>query len=115
MRLLAETNLCRVLAKKGYHLSSDVLTTTKVSHYCSNGINRTPWNPPPAQKGQRKLYFGDEGGWCVANVYDRYALATGRTLSGPAVVEERETTVVVGPSGRFTIDDYRNLVIELGS
>ena len=46
-------------------------------------------------------------------VYDRYALAAGDTGDGPAVIEERETSIVVGPDGRFRIDAELNLIIEL--
>jgi N-methylhydantoinase A len=34
-------------------------------------------------------------------------------LAGPAIVEQRESTVVVGPSARATIDARRNLVMRL--
>ena len=34
-------------------------------------------------------------------------------LSGPAVVEERETTTVVGPGARFQHDANGHLIIEL--
>ena len=30
-------------------------------------------------------------------VYDRYRLGPGATLQGPAIVEERESTTVIGP------------------
>ena len=30
-------------------------------------------------------------------MYDRYALAPGATFNGPAIVEERESTLIVGP------------------
>jgi N-methylhydantoinase A/oxoprolinase/acetone carboxylase beta subunit len=66
-----------------------------------------------ARKGCRDLYFGDQGGRCRGDVYDRYSLPTGVTLRGPAVIEERETTAVVGPNAGFTIDQYGNLVIEI--
>jgi N-methylhydantoinase A len=46
-------------------------------------------------------------------VYDRYALAPGAVFEGPALVEERESTCVVGPGARVTVDAFRNLVIEL--
>jgi N-methylhydantoinase A len=37
-------------------------------------------------------------------VYDRYLLGPGAVFGGPAVVEERESTVVLGPEGRAEID-----------
>ncbi len=46
-------------------------------------------------------------------VYDRYRLRPGAELRGPAIVEERESTVVVGPRGLARVDDVLNLVVEL--
>ncbi len=41
-----------------------------------------------ARKGSRRAWF--EGGFAETAVYDRYALAEGTTIAGPAIVEERE-------------------------
>jgi 5-oxoprolinase (ATP-hydrolysing)/N-methylhydantoinase A len=38
-------------------------------------------------KGTRKAWF--EGGWSEATVYDRYALRSGDTVKGPAIIEAR--------------------------
>jgi len=46
-------------------------------------------------------------------VYDRYALAPDTRIDGPAIVEERESTVVAGPGSTVTVDPYRNLVVDL--
>jgi N-methylhydantoinase A len=64
-----------------------------------------------AYKGKRKVYF--PGGFLDVAVYDRYRLYPGAQLVGPAIVEERESTVVVGPEIRFHIDKKWNLVVEL--
>ncbi len=65
-----------------------------------------------ARKGSRQVYFS-ETGFAPCDVYDRYALKPGDTLSGPAVIEERESTTVVGPGAVVTVDQYLNLLIEL--
>ena len=72
-------------------------------------------DPPTGDplKGRRPVYFPDGGSFLDTNVYDRYALAPGTELSGPAVVEERESTVVIGPRSRALIDQHLNLVIQL--
>jgi N-methylhydantoinase A len=64
-----------------------------------------------ARKGNRKAYFSD--GYRETPVYDRYSLVPGTRFAGPAIVEERESTVIVGPDGSFRIDDQWNLVVEL--
>jgi N-methylhydantoinase A len=53
-----------------------------------------------------------KGGWRDADVYDRAALGTGAVLSGPAVVEQPETTTVILPGWAATVDDHGNLIIE---
>jgi N-methylhydantoinase A len=65
-----------------------------------------------ALKGQREAYVHEERGYCSVPVYDRYELGPGAGLSGPAIVEERESTVIIGPRGRVSIDDMRNLRVE---
>jgi N-methylhydantoinase A/oxoprolinase/acetone carboxylase beta subunit len=46
-------------------------------------------------------------------VYDRYALAVGMTLTGPAIVEERESTAVIGPGARARVDTALALIVEM--
>jgi N-methylhydantoinase A len=68
-----------------------------------------------ALKGERAAYFPEAGGFVATPVYDRYRLAPGASFDGPAIVEERESTVIVGPGARCRIDQQHNLVVELGS
>src|SRR5437879_1219014 len=51
-------------------------------------------------KATRMAYFAEAGGFVETPVYDRYALRPGAGFTGPAIVEERESTAVVGPGGR---------------
>ncbi|UOZ07511.1 hydantoinase/oxoprolinase family protein [Amycolatopsis sp. WQ 127309] len=50
-----------------------------------------------AHKGSRKAYFPSAGGFVDTIVFDRYRLEPGDRVDGPAIVEERESTVVVPP------------------
>jgi len=68
-------------------------------------------NPDEAQKGERGIYLPEEEGFATVPVYDRYLLGPGATFEGPAVVEERESTVILGPEGWAEIDGARNLVV----
>jgi N-methylhydantoinase A len=52
-------------------------------------------------------------GFAEVPVYDRYRLAPGHAFAGPAIVEERESTVVLGPGARARIDDALNLIADL--
>jgi N-methylhydantoinase A len=63
-------------------------------------------------KGSRHVYF-PQTGFAPCAVYDRYALTAGVHLTGPAVVEERESTIVAGPDARIAVDKHLNLIIEI--
>ncbi len=64
-----------------------------------------------ARKGTRRGYFGD--GFLDCAVYDRYRLAPGAEVVGPALVEERESTCVIGPGEGARVDARLNLIAEL--
>jgi N-methylhydantoinase A/oxoprolinase/acetone carboxylase beta subunit len=48
-------------------------------------------------------------------VYDRYALAPGMQLAGPAIIEERESTSVLPPGSTAAVDEYANLIVTVAS
>jgi N-methylhydantoinase A len=62
-------------------------------------------------KKKRPVYFPEYKGFTECPVYDRYRMGPGTTLTGPAIVEERESTLVVGPGGKLRIDEYLNAVV----
>lgn len=65
-----------------------------------------------AFKSTRRAYFPEKGGFIEVPVYDRNKLAEGNELEGPAIVEERITTVIVHPGWKLKIDAYGNIVME---
>jgi N-methylhydantoinase A/oxoprolinase/acetone carboxylase beta subunit len=66
-----------------------------------------------ARKGERRAYFPERGGFVNTPVYDRYALTAGTTITGPAIVEERESTTVLPPGATATVDAYASLIVTL--
>jgi N-methylhydantoinase A len=66
-----------------------------------------------AVKTTRPAYFSEAGGFVPTLVYDRYALGPGAVFAGPAIVEERESTAVIGPGGRCRVDAGLAIVVEL--
>jgi N-methylhydantoinase A len=66
-----------------------------------------------AVKNSRKLYFQEYGEWKEVPVYDRNKMFTGHQISGPAVIEERITTIVVHPGWNARIDEFANVVMEM--
>jgi N-methylhydantoinase A len=72
------------------------------------GDNQPVRNP---RKGSRPVFFAEAGKFVDTPVYDHYALAPGVTVQGPAIVEQRESTVVVGPSATASLDANYNLIM----
>ncbi len=66
-----------------------------------------------ARKGVRPAYIASAGGFRDCPVYDRYALGPGMSIEGPALIEERESTCVLGTGDRLGVDDRDNLIAEL--
>jgi N-methylhydantoinase A len=66
-----------------------------------------------ASKGERSIYLPEVGGFVPVPIYARESLVPGNEFDGPAIVEERESTAVIGPDARAVIDDYHNLRIQL--
>jgi len=77
-----------------------------------------PFHPalvPAAEAGKpkrhRPVHLWQEGQ--SVPVYDRQALGTGQMLDGPAIIEERETTIVIPPGWKAGVDAYGCVVATL--
>ena len=66
-----------------------------------------------AEKGERMVHFVDREGAMPCRVFDRYRLKPGTELAGPAIVEERESTIVIGPSRRARVDEHLNVIVDV--
>lgn len=104
----------------GRHLTDTPIQvlTWRVRAYCASPrlkiqySKKRPVNETSGIKGQRKAFFPDAEEFVETPVYDRYGLAPGCSFPGPAVIEERECTTIVGFHSRFSIDQNLNLIIE---
>ena len=61
---------------------------------------------------QRQVYFGSEGGYVSTPVIERRDLAVPR--SGPLLIDEYDTTIVIPPYTRALVDGHGNLIMTLG-
>jgi len=68
-----------------------------------------------ALKQMRKVYFPEYNGYVDCNIYDHYRLMPGAVITGPAVVEERESTTVITPGDVAQVDELGNLLVTLKS
>ena len=64
------------------------------------------------RKGSRRAYFPECGGFVETAVYDRYAFRPGMKFDGPAIVEEHESTLILGRRGRAHVDEKLNVIME---
>ncbi|MEM3019564.1 MAG: hydantoinase/oxoprolinase family protein, partial [Candidatus Bathyarchaeia archaeon] len=71
-------------------------------------------DPSKALKTEREVIFEEKEGYVKALVYDGDRLKPGNLINGPSVIEESTTTIVVPPGYRAKIDQYLNVVMELG-
>ena len=80
----------------------------------AEGFGRVPKPPPPpeptaaegapAPAGKRRIYFDRASGWIESTVYRRDDLRCGHRLSGPCVVAQRDSTVLVLPDQQAIVD-----------
>ena len=69
--------------------------------------------PKPVRR--RSMLFEPWAKHRDCNVFSRYELIDGHVLSGPAVIEEAESTTVIGPGGKAAIDAHGNIVVTIRS
>ncbi|MBW1960445.1 MAG: hydantoinase/oxoprolinase family protein [Deltaproteobacteria bacterium] len=62
-------------------------------------------------KGFRHAYFPAARSFIECAVYERYSLKPGTTLCGPVILEERESTTIVGVDSEVSVDERLNLII----
>lgn len=67
---------------------------------------------PP--KASREIYVSAKAGMEMVGVYERAELRIGQEIAGPVIVEERESTTVIGPGDRLSVNEYGCLVVDLG-
>jgi N-methylhydantoinase A len=69
------------------------------------------------QVGERELRFGGEelAGPTRAAIFDRAQLRAGDVIAGPAVVEQLDSTTLLPPGCRATVDARANLRIEVSA
>ncbi|MBM4278121.1 MAG: hydantoinase/oxoprolinase family protein [Deltaproteobacteria bacterium] len=76
-------------------------------------INKTGESLGKAIKGKRMAYSPKAGGFISYTVYDRYRLFPKATFKGPAIIEEKESTVIIGEDALVSVDDFGFLWVDL--
>ena len=69
-------------------------------------------DPRHALKGEREAFWDEYGEFKNTLVYNQGLLKTGNEIDGPAIIEAENTTLVLPPEARLSVDKYLNMVIE---
>ena len=65
---------------------------------------------PAAPTATRSVYFD---GWRDTDIYNRALLVPGNIFTGPAIIEQVDTTTVIEPGMTACVDPYGNILIEM--
>jgi N-methylhydantoinase A/oxoprolinase/acetone carboxylase beta subunit len=64
-------------------------------------------------KGERQAFSLINKKYIPYQVFDRFKLFAGAVLNGPAIIEEKESTIIVGEDARASVDEYGFVWIDL--
>jgi len=65
------------------------------------------------QKGEREAFSVNQKQYIPFKVFDRSRLFPGATIPGPVIIEEKESTIVVGEDAVASVDDFGFVWIDL--
>lgn len=67
----------------------------------------------PVPRKHRDIYLPHQKAMQPVPVYDRYTLPAGAQLTGPAIIEERESTISLPLPSKITVLEDRTILVEL--
>jgi N-methylhydantoinase A len=97
---------------QGEVLELVTLRVTAVAPVEPPEILQEPTGPPDASAavlGQKAVWFNEEPH--TTTLYDREKLQPGHQFSGPAIVFQYDTTLVIPPGWETAVDSYHNLIL----
>ena len=63
----------------------------------------------PAPRSSRPVYLS--GHWLETDVYDRATLRAGQRIDGPAIIEQLDSTTLIGPGQHACVDAWEQITI----
>ncbi len=90
-------------------ISAEAVGRTHVAPSRRSGFSPTTQSRAEARPTRRKVFFGDQ--WHDTPFVQRDALISGDTVDGPAVLLERNTTIVVEPGWRAEVTALNHLLL----
>jgi len=65
-----------------------------------------------AYKEERMVWWEEYGAYRETPILDQAELKPGNLVEGPAIIECKDTNIVLEPNARLTVDKYLNFLIE---
>jgi N-methylhydantoinase A len=92
-----------------------VAAVGQTEHVKPRLIERGPASPKTAQKSERHVRFQESAALQTCPIYERERLLAGNVVSGPAVIEQADSTILVPLSFHALIDPHGRLIMTRGS
>jgi N-methylhydantoinase A len=96
-----------------YQLGLAAIGTTPKPSFTA--LPLSPDAAAPVPRSHRPVYFSGQDERTQTPVYARAELEPGATVHGPAVIEQLDSTTLLFPGDRATVDPYLNLIVELAA
>jgi len=91
------------------------VTVSAPTGMTGTGANSAAGSADEAVKQVRKVYFPEVKDFVETRVFERAKLPAGAKIQGPAVVEEPESTLIVGPEGVLTVEPSGNILVDIAA
>lgn len=69
-------------------------------------------SPDPGRKGKRPVFWKTFSDFKETDIFDADLMRPGNVVLGPAIIEAKDTTVVLPPDTKYTVDRYLSGIIE---
>jgi N-methylhydantoinase A len=66
-------------------------------------------------KGKREAFSLVQKAYIPFQVFDRFKLFAGAVVTGPAIIEEKESTIIIGEDAKASVDEYGFVWIDLNA
>jgi N-methylhydantoinase A len=105
----------------GTHASGEVpdIVNVRVMSLAEVAKLDLPELPPqkgvPKEVARRKVLFEEAEGYIDTPIFDRATLGARAEITGPAVIEQLDSTTVIMPGQTARVERYGNIIIDIGA
>lgn len=93
------------------HLRATAIGLTEPPPISLTGTDMEPRMPPAYTR--RPVFFHEAGGFVDVPVYRREVISPGHEITGPAVIEQADSTTIIHPGDSLSVDRFRNLIVNV--